>query len=44
LAADLPPNPKTSAELEQMIADFFAGKVRATISPEEAVTEEEREN
>ena len=44
LAADLPPNPKTSAELEQMIADFFAGKVRATISPEEAVTEEEGED
>jgi len=41
LASDLPPNPRTSAELEQMIADFFAGRVVPTISPEEAVTEEE---
>ena len=41
LASDLPPNPTTSAELEQMIADFFAGRVVPTISPEEAVTEEE---
>lgn len=41
LAADLPPNPKTAAELEQMIADFFSGRAVATISPEEAVTEEE---
>jgi len=41
LAADLPPNPKTAAELERIIADFFAGKAVPTISPEEAVTEEE---
>lgn len=41
LAADLPPNPKTAAELERMIADFFSGRAVATITPEEAVTEEE---
>jgi Eco29kI restriction endonuclease len=43
LAADLPPNPKTSAELQQIIVDFFAGRVRPTISPEEAVIREEEE-
>ena len=41
LAADLPPNPKTASELEQIIADFFAGKIAPTISPEKAVTDEE---
>jgi hypothetical protein len=43
LASDLPANPKTGAELEKMIADFFAGKAVATISPEQAVTEEGEE-
>jgi hypothetical protein len=43
LADDLPPNPKTGAELEKMIADFFAGKTVPTISTEDAVTEEEAE-
>jgi hypothetical protein len=43
LAADLPPNPKNAAELEQMIADYFAGKAVPIISPEKAVTEEESE-
>jgi hypothetical protein len=41
LAADLPPNPRTAPELEQMIGDFLAGRIAPTISPEEAVTEEE---
>lgn len=41
LAVDLPPNPKDAAVLEQIIADFFAGKIPAAISPEEAVTQEE---
>ena len=43
LAADLPRNSKTAAELEKVIADFFAGKAVATISPEQAVTEEGEE-
>lgn len=43
LAADLPANPKTAAELEKIIADFFAGKTVPTISPEQAVTEEGEE-
>jgi hypothetical protein len=43
LAADLPRNSKTAAELERIIADFFAGKRVATISPEQAVTEEGEE-
>jgi hypothetical protein len=43
LAADLPPNPKKAAELERMIAGFFAGKVQAALSPEQAVTEEDEE-
>lgn len=43
LAADLPPNPKSSAELEKTIGDFFSGKAVPTISPEDAVTEEEEE-
>jgi len=42
LSAELPPNPKTSAELERLVADFFARKAVATITPEEAVTEEEQ--
>lgn len=41
LASDLPPNPKGTAELERMIADFFAGKTVPTISPEAAVTQDE---
>jgi Eco29kI restriction endonuclease len=41
LAADLPPNPKSAAELEQMIVDFFSGRQVPTISPEAAVVEEE---
>lgn len=43
LAIDLPPNSKTAAELHKTIADFLAGKVVPTISPEEAVTEDEEE-
>jgi hypothetical protein len=41
LAADLPPNPKSAAQLKQMIADFFSGKKVPTISPEVAVIEED---
>ena len=37
----LPPNPKTAAELLKLVSDFLAGKAVPTISPEEAVTEEE---
>ena len=44
LASDLPPNPKTGAELEKMIGDFFSGKAVPIISPEQAVTEEGEEN
>lgn len=44
LAGDLPRNPRTSTELEEMISDFFAGKTVPTISAEEAVTEEEVES
>jgi hypothetical protein len=43
LAADLPANLKTAAELEKTIADFFAGKAVPTISPEQAVTAEGEE-
>jgi hypothetical protein len=43
LAADLPPNPKTKANLERTISDFFAGRVRAALTPDEAVIEEEEE-
>lgn len=39
-AADLPENPRSSAELHRMVADFFAGKPVPVISPEKAVTEE----
>jgi len=42
-AAKLPANPQTPEELQKTIADFFAGKAVATISPEEAVTAEEEE-
>jgi hypothetical protein len=41
LADGLPSNPKKAVELQQMIADFFAGRAVPTISAEEAVTEEE---
>lgn len=41
LAAGLPPNPKSAGELEQIIADYFAGEKVPTISPETAVIEEE---
>ena len=44
LASDLPPNPRTSAQLEGMIADFFEGRAVPTISPEEAVTAEEQDS
>jgi len=40
-AAKLPPNPKTAPELLKLVADFLRGKAVPTISPEEAVTEEE---
>lgn len=43
LAADLPLNPKSAKDLEQLIADFFAGKQLPTISPEAAVVEEEEQ-
>ena len=43
LAQVLPPNPKSAAELEKIIEDFFAGKVKPAISPEEAVIKEEEE-
>jgi hypothetical protein len=43
LAADLPPNPKTAAALEQLVEDFFAGRKVPTISPEEAVIAEAEE-
>lgn len=42
LAADLPPNPKTSAALKQLIEDFFAGHKVSKISTAEAVIEEEQ--
>ena len=38
----LPANPKGQRTLEKMIADFFAGKHVPTISPRDAVTEEEQ--
>lgn len=41
LAQDLPLNPQTVKELERLVTDFFAGKVRPTISPEEAVMSED---
>jgi hypothetical protein len=41
LAGELPPNPKSAPELEQMITGFFAGKVEATITTEQAVTEDD---
>jgi hypothetical protein len=41
LAFDLPPNPRNAAELQKMIADFFAGKLKPAITPEQAVTEDE---
>ena len=44
LAHDLPPNPQSTAELEKMIADFFAGRRGPAIAPEEAVMQEEEEN
>jgi len=42
-AAKLPPNPKTAAELQEMIGDLFAGRAVPMISPAQAVTEEEEE-
>jgi len=42
-AAKLPPNPKTAAELQEMIDDFFAGRAVPMISLAQAVTEEEEE-
>lgn len=41
LAADLPPNPKSSAQLRRTITEFFAGRQPATITPEQAVVEED---
>lgn len=43
LASDLPVNPKTANQLEEMIANFFAGRQVPTISAEEAVIEEEEQ-
>ncbi len=43
LAADLPPNPKTVDELERMLNDFFEGREVPTISPKDAVIEEEEQ-
>jgi hypothetical protein len=40
-AMDLPPNPRTSEELERTIADFFAGRRVPTIPAREAVIDEE---
>jgi hypothetical protein len=42
-AARLSPNPRTREQLQAMIADFFAGREVPTISPEEAVIEEEEQ-
>jgi len=43
LARDLPPNPQTASQLEKLVNDFFAGNVRPTISPRDAVINEEEE-
>lgn len=43
LASDLPPNPKTTTELQRMIADFLAGRAVPTLTAEEAVIEEAEE-
>lgn len=43
LATILPPNAKTAKEIEKIITDFHAGKVKPIISPEEAVIKEEEE-
>ena len=43
LAADLPPNPRSAAELEKMVSDFFAGRQPPTLTTEEAVTQEQEE-
>jgi hypothetical protein len=43
LAGDLPANPQTATQLEKLVNDFFAGTVRPTISPKDAVINEEEE-
>lgn len=40
-SATLPNNPRSAAELERAIVDFFAGRKVRIVPPEEAVTEEE---
>ncbi|HET9184286.1 MAG TPA: Eco29kI family restriction endonuclease [Candidatus Angelobacter sp.] len=41
LARDLPPNPQTAAQLEQLVTDFFAGRTGPAISTGDAVTLDE---
>lgn len=43
LAKDLPPNPMSSAEIDKLLSDFFAGRAVRTLSAKEAVIEEEEE-
>jgi hypothetical protein len=43
LAAGLPPNSLTAAQLVQLVQDFLAGKAVKTLSPAEAVIEEDGE-
>lgn len=43
LANDLPENPRSAAELEKMVINFFAGRQAPTISPAEAVIDEEEQ-
>lgn len=43
LARELPPNLQTAEVLEQLVGDFFAGKMGPTITPEEAVMSEDDE-
>jgi hypothetical protein len=44
LAAGLPPNPLTEDQLLQVIADFSAGRDVKTLSPAEAVTQEDNDS
>lgn len=43
LARDLPPNPQTAAQLEQLVTDFFAGRTGPAITPADAVIADEED-
>lgn len=43
LAGDLPPNPQTAMQLKKLVNDFFVGKAVPTLSPKDAVINEEEE-